>query len=338
MDMARADEGVLGLRGELYEASEQGDRERVKRLLSGCRASVLDTRERSVAMTHSATRGHVDCVDLLLKSGADVNHANIFGESTLMATAKNGHYDVLGVLLKSGANVNDKGGNGWLTALTSAAVNGHVECVDLLLKSGANVNETVHGGETALMKAAKRGHGQCVEVLVRSGAEVNQTDNNGASALMAAAENGQHRCMNLLIKLGADVNHLSKCEVTVFVEALKAGAKVKGLVKAPCQEEQALSMAELLISSGASTVQCVDSGILTSRYELVTDLKFDRSLKNLCRWMIRRHLLSVNHVNLLITVPKLGLPTRLKDYVLDVPFKQTEWALSSFLDMGITTL
>ncbi len=54
------------------------------------------------------------------------------------------------------------------------------------------------------------------------------------------------------------------------------------------------------------------------------DLEGDLSLHNLCRWAIRRHLLSVNHVNLLITVPKLGLPTRLEKYLLEVPLKEVK--------------
>ncbi len=121
---------------------------------------------------------------------------------------------------------------------------------------------------------------------------------------------------------------------------VKAGAKLTTAKYLRRQMCLTLSEAKLFVSAGASEVQIIDyekeiQGIHSTnklitqapnlRYHPLTPTEYedvDWSLKNICRWMIRRHLLSVNHVNLLITVPKLGLPTRLKENVQDMPFNR----------------
>ena len=56
----------------------------------------------------AAYRDHIACVNLLLKRGADVNHFNRHGQTSLMATAVNGYDNVVAVLIKSGADVSKK--------------------------------------------------------------------------------------------------------------------------------------------------------------------------------------------------------------------------------------
>jgi len=90
----------------------------------------------------AAWKGSAECVDLLIKAGADLN-------------------------LKD---------NGGLTALMKAAGQGSPECVDLLIKAGADLNLKDKAGMTALMKAAGQGSPECVDLLIKAGADLNLKD------------------------------------------------------------------------------------------------------------------------------------------------------------------
>ena len=105
------------------------------------------------------------CVELLLKSGADVN----------LWTTDNKRKKAL---MKRGWNI---GGH---TALYVAVVNKQPECVKLLIEAGADVNiqcnDTSYNKITPLLAAIKGGgNDQCAEMLVNAGADVNIVDRWG---------------------------------------------------------------------------------------------------------------------------------------------------------------
>lgn len=85
------------------------------------------------------------------------------------------------LLLNSGANVNEKENEEW-TALMLASRNcskdSSIECVQLLLNSGANVNEKENDGWTALMLAFKyyfeESSIECIKNLVKHDADIEQ--------------------------------------------------------------------------------------------------------------------------------------------------------------------
>merc|ERR1712108_90214 len=76
--------------------------------------------------------GHVDCVDVLLAAGADVNMVN-------------------------GTNI---------TPIYFAAHEGFADCAQLLIDAGADVNRVTDGNWTPVRAAASRGHAECVQRLV----------------------------------------------------------------------------------------------------------------------------------------------------------------------------
>ena len=69
------------------------------------------------------------CVDLLLKAGADVNMADIHGNTALGYAAYYGQHDLARMLIKSGADVNTSGQNG-ITPIFLAAQAGHNDCLE----------------------------------------------------------------------------------------------------------------------------------------------------------------------------------------------------------------
>ena len=170
----------------------------------------------------AARQGCLECAQILLEKGADLNAADLEGVSPLLLALINGHYDVAGFLIGKGANVNaaDKTGR---TALY-AAVDFHtmpasnrpapkeidnalssMDIIKMLIEKGANVNaqlerqppyrtkldrgdDTMFGaGTTALLRAAKAGDSEVVRLLLQKGADAKLATRTGINPLMAAA-------------------------------------------------------------------------------------------------------------------------------------------------------
>lgn len=87
------------------------------------------------ALQQAAESGHASVVELLLRSGADVNKGFVDGRTPLYWAAKNGHGDVVASLIAHGANVNAEAKG--RTALGVAREGGNKEIIDMLLAHGA---------------------------------------------------------------------------------------------------------------------------------------------------------------------------------------------------------
>src|SRR5215470_3073080 len=96
-------------------------------------------------------------VRTLLKSGADVNAAQVDGTTALHWAAYQNDAEIAALLLKAGANVNAANSYG-VPPLAEASKIGSSAMVKLLLDAGANANATLKGGETILMLAARSGN------------------------------------------------------------------------------------------------------------------------------------------------------------------------------------
>ena len=177
------------------------------------------------ALVIAAERGHVECVELLIQSGACVSIDDTSGRTPLMAAAENGHDRCVELLIKEGIKFSLEKKDGekipyvdWpqeneeedffinLTALMYASKKGHTTCVNLLLKAGADVNLKDRDDMTALMYGATNGYDDCVELLLKAGADVNTKDRNDMTALALATSNGHAECAKLLQEAGASVN------------------------------------------------------------------------------------------------------------------------------------
>ncbi len=257
----------------------------------------------------TATRGHQECVQLLLKSGADVNTA-------LVRAVQNRNVACVETLLKSGADANVRNAHGQTLLIQIAKrprrIGGVHPCLQLMLSAGADVNASDNQGFTALITSAYRRHAAMVSILIKSGANVNQATSHGNTALDYAVLRGDVRCLQQLLLSGANVKHRYElCPRTNHNAYLVAQCFSLAAV---CHAH--ISERQLLTTLG---VRLMNSNF-TSGYRRVLTLTFDRSLKNLCRQAIKRHLLRVHsgvfRSSYERTVPRLGLPTLLKDYVL----------------------
>lgn len=170
----------------------------------------------------AARQGCLECAQVLLKSGAEINAADPNNISPVLMATINGHYDFAAFLLDQGAdpNIADESGR---TALY-AAVDMHsmpesnrpspnvienkitsMDLIQALLAKGANVNvqlkkmqpyrtkldrgdDTMLGtGTTPILRAAKAGDAEAIQLLLAKGADPKIPTKSGITPLMAAA-------------------------------------------------------------------------------------------------------------------------------------------------------
>ena len=191
-------------------------------------------RKKNLGLLTSSYVGHIDCMDVFIKKGADVNCADIdfdvYNRAILCRKMKFAYE----------ANYMRYEPLECFTPLISAAVYNRLEVVQLLGEAGANVN-LAKKSRTALGVAAEKGHHKCVELLIELGANVNLTDQTIRPALMCAihAEStlSHMKCIQILIKAGADVNTIFSNRRGRYTPLLEAAGKstpqvVSALIKA----------------------------------------------------------------------------------------------------------
>ena len=187
------------------------------------------------ALMQACANGFLDCVNVLLQAGADVNIHIYSGMSILMYTAARGWHECVKALLQAAANVNFANSNG-ITALECAIVadafretiatehemkdrdssllvdqlwsNNSSDglCVKVLIEGGADVNIQNKYGDTALMLAAQNNTVACINHILNAGTYVNLLNYHGQPVITMASKNGHLECVKKLIEAGADVN------------------------------------------------------------------------------------------------------------------------------------
>jgi len=100
----------------------------------------------------------------------------------------NDYLKIIELLIKSGANV-DEADNLGETALMFASTRNNKKIAKILIENGADVNKKDKFGKTALMLAAQNNNDKIVELLIKNGAKVDETDNDGKTALDYAKKN-----------------------------------------------------------------------------------------------------------------------------------------------------
>ena len=125
-----------------------------------------------------------ECLDLLLKAGADVNFINESGGSAVSFAARSRH-SLIKPLLEAGADVNTcTAEDGPIVTVVSTL--GSARTLGLLITAGADVNALNREMETPLIAAAKYNeeHGrECIKLLLKSGAKIDQVEFGEFNAL-----------------------------------------------------------------------------------------------------------------------------------------------------------
>ncbi len=107
---------------------------------------------------------------MLIEAGADVNEQNEFGSPALIVAACRGRTQLVDILLRSGAEINVSVEGSGITALACAVGKGHTDTVRLLIEAGADLETVDKQGTTPLMTAQSNGSDEIVKLLTDAGA------------------------------------------------------------------------------------------------------------------------------------------------------------------------
>ncbi len=186
-----------------------------RHITSEARAKSLDAGGLS-PLLYAARENCLECAQVLIRRGADVDLPDPERTSPLMVAIFNGNWDIAKLLIESGADVNqwDVFGQGPLFAIASRVRNTARSSIDplnessgreimtMMLERGANPNMQlfmrpakqrgggISRGSTPLHAAAGIGDLEGVELLIQYGADVNLNDADNESALMLAMRDG----------------------------------------------------------------------------------------------------------------------------------------------------
>uniref|UniRef100_A0A3Q3JHH2 Uncharacterized protein n=1 Tax=Monopterus albus TaxID=43700 RepID=A0A3Q3JHH2_MONAL len=185
----------------LMKAVERGEVDKVAAVLSkkGVIPTKLDVEGRSFHL--AATRGHLDCLNLLLGHNVDVTAADAT-KNALHLASRNGHFLCVQKLLQHNCPVGNVDLQG-RTALHDAMA-GCPSSVKLLCDSGASVNAPDFDGRTPLVLATQMCHPQICQQLLEQGADITVRDKQN-TVLILGCEFGCKDAVEVLLKSGADV-------------------------------------------------------------------------------------------------------------------------------------
>jgi ankyrin repeat protein len=200
----------LGARGahgqDIFEASQDGNVDRVRALLHLDPAAVSAADERGLTGLHfAADAGRRKVVTCLLDAGADPEARDADGDTPLHCAALRGHLDVVELLLAAGADVNALN-RGEETPLHHATWRRQLAVADLLLRRGAEVDAANDYQRTPLLVVAREtGDEEFARLLLRHGADVNARDRFDDTPLSLAAWRGFRLLVDLFLDHGAVV-------------------------------------------------------------------------------------------------------------------------------------
>ncbi|XP_052446278.1 ankyrin repeat domain-containing protein 24 isoform X1 [Carassius gibelio] len=188
----------------LLQAVEQNDPEKVATLLvkKGLCPSKLDSEGKS-AFHLCASRGRLDCLEVILSHGVDISVTDGCGFNALHLAAKNGQSDCLKRLLQERMPV-DATDSFRRTSLHHAAVSGCLSCTEILWDFKAKLDVQDGDGSTPLILGAQMSRVELCAFLLERGANPNIQDSQGRSALMLACESDSMETVEVLLKGGAN--------------------------------------------------------------------------------------------------------------------------------------
>ncbi|XP_029356657.1 ankyrin repeat domain-containing protein 24 [Echeneis naucrates] len=196
-DWSKSDERLL-------QAVEQNEPDKVSALIvkKGLCPTKLDSEGKS-AFHLCASRGRLDCLEVIISHGADVNVPDGAGFSALHLAAKNGQSECLKRLLQERLTVDCTDSIG-RTPLHHAAVGGCLSCTETLWDFKANLDVQDNDGATPLILAAQMSRVELCVFFLGRGASANIQDSQGRSALMLACESDSVETVAALLRGGAD--------------------------------------------------------------------------------------------------------------------------------------
>uniref|UniRef100_A0A674NGS9 Uveal autoantigen with coiled-coil domains and ankyrin repeats n=1 Tax=Takifugu rubripes TaxID=31033 RepID=A0A674NGS9_TAKRU len=216
----------------LMKAVERGEVDKVAAVLSkkGVIPTKLDVEGRS-AFHLAATRGHLECLNLILGHNVDVTATDASGKNALHLSSRNGHSQCVQKLLQHNCPVGNVDLQG-RTALHDAVMAGCSSSVKLLCDGGTAVNASDFDGRTPLVLATQMCHPHICQLLLERGGDITIRDKQNKTALILGCEYGCKDAVEVLLKSGADVKAVDTLGHDAFHYArLSKNPELVGMVK-----------------------------------------------------------------------------------------------------------
>lgn len=188
----------------LMATAQWGHYEAVKFLLEHGADVNKSGKNGTTALRLAAGSGHLQIVQALLEKGAQNVHealisvAGGYGSETSAQDTENVRVQVVELLLQSGADINHKDEHGYTVLMNSSNTCNQTNLVDFFLQRDAKINAPTDQGNTALMIAAMNGCTNNVKLLLSHGADPKLKDIFGFIALDFAKRNNYKEIISLL--------------------------------------------------------------------------------------------------------------------------------------------
>jgi len=207
----------------IYTAARSGNLEIINEFIK----KGVDQQTLNNALGAAIAGEQTEVIDILVNSGADVNHLSSFNTSLLNNAIMLGFYRSAVKLIESGADPNVYGFKrkernflidwNW-TPLMCASYRGNTELVELLLQHGADAtlkgwSNSPNDIESAADIAAYKGRLDIVKILMKNGAPI------GQETIFKTARGGHIETFKYLLKNEKDLNRLGKNKKTLLMEA-----------------------------------------------------------------------------------------------------------------------
>ncbi|MEO8366356.1 MAG: ankyrin repeat domain-containing protein [Pseudoxanthomonas sp.] len=210
---------------------------------------------RPADLPSAAMAGDADAVRRLLDLGFAVDSPDAQGCTALLRAAGGGHRATVDLLIRRGADPQHAANTG-ATPLSAAVSMRQADIVNDLLAAGAQIEHRLPGGVTVLMLAAALGLPDITARLLTAGANVHASDAQGLSPLHCAALFGfiardKPRLVALfdtLLLAGAEPEQIAAGAVTPLLLLLGARAEPG----TACDEEVVLAALERLLDEEVS--------------------------------------------------------------------------------------
>lgn len=138
----------------------------VKRLVSlGADVNAMDNERQTTLMRLSKGPGNIDCVDYLLKVGANPNLQDDSGSTALLYAVSNGQWETFNRLIDAGAELNTQNNFDYTALMAAAEIYQGIDYAKRLVSIGADVNMENLAGETAYDLALEAGNSDIASFL-----------------------------------------------------------------------------------------------------------------------------------------------------------------------------
>ncbi|XP_077406128.1 ankyrin repeat and SOCS box protein 3 [Vanacampus margaritifer] len=200
---ANIDQLTNDLSCPLYAAVSNGHKDVVQLLVTkGAKLNRWHTASCWTCLHQAVYQNHADIVRILVQS-SDLEARDDFKMTPLFVAAQYGRRECLEILVRAGANVNTQASD-LASPLLLASQEGHLSCVDFLLDHGADANLACcrHWPQLPIHAAAQFGHLGILRRLVSATARTCDGGSGTVSPLYLAVQGRQPSSVELLLAQG----------------------------------------------------------------------------------------------------------------------------------------